>query len=444
MIKWSMFNLFIDDKESYIIRNTLNTTTVRLGKKFKEKIDQTLTHLDFEDIFNLKDPTGEVEKIIQILLNKGILINSNVNEKELYKDLFSEYRQKDTTLSIYIATTTNCQLACPYCFEGNEKKKEIITIEEADKIVGWTLKYIIDNNCDKLRVVLYGGEPLLNKKVILYILPKLKETDDMLKISFETGILTNGEFLDLKMGKFLSRYNLTKVQITLDGPKKCHDARRFRKITQKGTFDAILKNILSLMENNIIPKIDLRINFDKQNVQHIPNLFDIFVSKGLKDKINLSFGIITSSVCGEAKEYYKENSLGQEHNGNNYLWLCREAQKRGFTIPKEFLAGPWCVARKIHSVVILPKGGMIKCISLVGMDNLLFGNINDRDNLIDANFINFQYIEDCLNDNCPFVPICGGGCRFESYVHNGNFSKPYCQKILIKTINEGLVKLNYK
>lgn len=439
-----MFNLLIEDGDSYMIRNTLNTATIRISKKTKEKIDQLLVDIDREDIFNLKDPTNELQKIIQILLNKGLLLDFNIDEKEFYKRLFFEYRQKDTALSIYITTTTNCQLACPYCFEGYEKKKEIITIKEADKIIEWTLKYVIDNNCDKLRVVLYGGEPLLNKKVIFYILPKLKEIANARKIVFETGILTNGEFLDLKMGEFLSRYNLTKVQITLDGPKKCHDARRYRKSTKEGTFDPILKNILSLIENNIISKIDLRINFDRQNVQYIPKLFDILISKKLRDRINLSFGIITSSICEEAKEYYEENSLGQEQNAKNYLWLCEEAQKRGFIIPKEFLAGPWCVARKIHSVVILPKGGMAKCISLVATDDLLFGKIDSQNNLNDVHFTNFEYLDDCLNNNCPFVPICGGGCRFESYAHNGNFSKPYCQKILIKTINEGLVKLNYK
>jgi len=56
------------------------------------------------------------------------------------------------------------------------------------------------------------------------------------------------------------------------------------------------------------------------------------------------------------------------------------------------------------------------------------GNINDCDSLEDKKFTNFEYINACPSDNCPLIPICGGGCRFEAYLSTGSFSKPHCQK----------------
>jgi len=443
MIVWSMFNLFLDDADYFIVRNTLTTATIKINKKAKKKIDSLLPFVDCEYLYNLKDPTNQ-EKIIGILLNKEILVDSAIDEKKRYKELFLRYRHEDKVFAIYITTTTNCQLDCSYCFEGSKKKKEYITIDEADRIVRWTADYLSQNICEKLRIVFYGGEPLLNKKVIRYILPKLKNIADDKKLFFETGILTNGEFFGFEIGEFLSKYNLNKVQITLDGPEKCHDARRYWKKSKKGSFQRIISNIICLLENNFIEKIDLRINFDKQNIEFIPELFDFFVSNKIEKRINLSFGIITPTISNNEKSYFEKNTLGQIINAEKYLWLCSEAKKRGFSIPKEFLSGPWCTARKIHSVVVLPKGDMLKCISLVGRKEFVFGNIGDCNNLEDKRFTNFEYIDDCLEENCPLIPICGGGCRFEAYLSKGSFSKPHCQRRMMEDINKGLIILNYK
>ncbi len=438
-----MFNLFVDDDNYLIIRNTFTTTTLRITKKIKGEIDSLLPFINYEHLYNLKDPTNQ-EKIIKTLLDKKILIDSIENEKKEYKDLFLKYRQEDKVLALYITTTLDCQLDCPYCFEGGNKRKEYMTKEQADKIEIWTNYYLNKNFCNKIRVIFYGGEPLLNKKIIRYILPKLKNIADEKKLSFETGILTNGELFDLEIGNFLKNYNLTKIQITLDGPENFHDTRRYRKKTKKGTFRKITNNIFCLLENNIIEKIDIRINFDKQNINFVPELFDFFVYNKIQKRVNLSFGIITPTIPKDNKNYFEENTLGQIINAEKYLWLCCEAKKRGFSVPKEFLSGPWCTARKIHSAVILPNGNMVKCISLVGRDTFIFGNINNCNNLEDNQFTNFEYIDDCLEQNCPLVPICGGGCRFEAYLSRGNFFKPHCQRKMIENINKGLVLLNYK
>ncbi len=108
------------------------------------------------------------------------------------------------------------------------------------------------------------------------------------------------------------------------------------------------------------------------------------------------------------------------------------------------MAEPRCTARKINSTVMLPKGNMLKCISLVGRDEFFFGNINNCNDLEDEKFTNFEYIDACLNNDCPLVPICGGGCRFEAYLSTGSFSKPHCQKRMLLDINKGLLILNYK
>lgn len=105
---------------------------------------------------------------------------------------------------------------------------------------------------------------------------------------------------------------------------------------QKGTFQKIINNIFCLIENDIIEKIDIRINFDKQNISFIPELFDLFVDNKIEKRISLSFGIITPTIYINTKNYFEENTLGQTINAEKYLWLCSEAKKEDFLSQKNF------------------------------------------------------------------------------------------------------------
>ena len=165
--------------------------------------------------------------------------------------------------------------------------------------------------------------------------------------------------------------------------------------------------------------------------------------------VELSFGIITSTISKEGKQkvsdsWFNDFGLSQRENAAKYLWLCREAKKRGFNISREYLAGPWCTARAINSAVIEPDGSLLKCISTVGRKEFIFGNIFSAKNTYDFRFNNFSYLEKCLSKECPFVPICGGGCRFNAYVDSDSLIEPHCQRELIETINKGLVELSFK
>jgi len=246
---------------------------------------------------------------------------------------------------------------------------------------------------------------------------------------------------------FLNRYNLDRVQITLDGPKEIHDKRRVRK-DGKGTFDKIIQNILMGFHRNLLKKLHLRINFDRQNVELIPVLLDLLAAHDFQQKIELSFGIVTPTICEETGQrvsdtYFTEFGLSLNETATKYLWLWQEAKKRGFAIPQEYLVGPWCTARKIHSAVIEPDGTLLKCISTVGRKEFAFGDILSTSETYDPNFSNFSYLEECLASGCPFVPICGGACRFEAYISSGSLSKPHCQRELMEKINKGLVQLNF-
>jgi hypothetical protein len=96
-MKWSMFNFYVSDDDYLIIRNTLTTATMRISKKCKEEIDNLLSH---SDIFKFKDPTN-IERIVKKLWDRGI-VDSIIDEKKQYKELFLQHREDDKTFAVYI------------------------------------------------------------------------------------------------------------------------------------------------------------------------------------------------------------------------------------------------------------------------------------------------------------------------------------------------------
>ncbi len=110
-LKWSQFIFWVDslnDKNKVIIRNTLTGSIVKVEKRIKQSID------DF-----LKNEKGISQKkfrnYISQLVKLGILVPIGLDESEVYYKFFQRIRKNSSIFVVYIATTTNCQLNCPYC-----------------------------------------------------------------------------------------------------------------------------------------------------------------------------------------------------------------------------------------------------------------------------------------------------------------------------------------
>lgn len=442
-LKWSQFVFQTDslkEKEKIILRNSFTSGTVKIERKVKQEIDELMQESVFED--------SEINGYIEKLERMKMIVPLKMDERKNYLDIFHSTRNDSSIFVVYLVTTTNCQLKCSYCYEEGIDCSKKLELQMCDNIISWCKSYIEAHpHLEKLRIILYGGEPLLNKKAIRYILPQLYEIAKRKGMEFETQIVTNGVLLDLSTAFFLKEYKVGRIQITLDGPKNVHDKRRMRK-NGKGTFELIFENILRILEVQIIDRVSLRINFDRDNVNYIPELLNLLSEKNLQPRLELSFGIITSTVnkveqAEKMNTHIKKHTLNEEENVEKYLWLCKEAKERGFAIGDEFMTGPWCTARDIHSVVIESDGSMNKCFSGVGRKEFIFGNIVSSKECYDYRLSNFSYLEECFAKKCPYVPICGGGCRFEAFVHLKDIQQHYCQFKLMEGINKGLIQLNY-
>lgn len=119
-----------------------------------------------------------------------------------------------------------------------------MTEELAKRSIDFFLEHSTDT--DHLVVSFYGGEPLLNMKLLEFCVNYISKNVDGKKIIYT--ITTNGTLLNQQIMEFLSS-NRFHTMISLDGAKEEHDLNRKFK-SGEGSFDIIMKNINIFKKNH--------------------------------------------------------------------------------------------------------------------------------------------------------------------------------------------------
>lgn len=386
------------------------------------------------------EPPGWVDDLAG---DNGILVSCSDDEYEEWRvKLLAKRNDKAHIFTLHFEPTIQCQLECSYCFENGADRGTGMTAEILARSAGWLDEYFEANpEVDSLKVVLFGGEPLLRKDIASQGLELYAEIAKRRHLNFWTEITTNGELLDEETAKNLSRFNWNRVQITLDGPEDVHDTRRHGK-HQRPTFRNIMRNIEMLLCTGYVPAVDIRITLDQDNADSVPVLVTELARFGKQGRINLSLGLTTSTFFVQIK------SFAEHQLADTALKVWRHAKDSGFRVPEEFIVGPLCVATAKHSATLQPDGMLQKCFCNSGRNDHGFASVQNVPTgyAQDVRFEGFtKRTDQCVDEKCPHLPICGGGCTHNSLVQLGEigFSKRYCQKTLLTVLNEGLIRLNH-
>lgn len=166
-----------------------------------------------------------------------------------------------------IFTTLNCNAKCPYCYEAKYSKmpmSENIAIKAAE--------FIAKNRGDKtVRIGWFGGEPLVNSKVIDIITEYLSDRG----IPYYSTMISNG-YLFNKYNKeiIINKWKLNTVQITLDGMADTYNSV---KGLGSDAFETVLKNIEFL--NDLGVKVNIRMNLSNTNGEELLQLTEYLAER---------------------------------------------------------------------------------------------------------------------------------------------------------------------
>ncbi len=353
------------------------------------------------------DLLGDSEKELLGQLQFGrFVFDSDVPEMDWLKFRSRKARFDTSTLALVIAPTMACNMACGYCFEGNKSGRM------SPRVIESVLEFVEKRapGLKELEISWYGGEPLLALDIMEDITESVLELAKEYSFKyFCAGVVTNGYLLTPETVDRLIKLQARNLQITIDGPRRIHNAKRPLK-NGKESFDTIIANLAYAGEK--IPTV-VRVNLDKSFTPDvIAELLRELEAAGLRNKVGFYFGQLepATSVCaGIADTCYESRAFSQSEV--EYYRLLLDS---GFMVQK--LPSPmltFCFAQHANTFLLDPDGDIYRCLNYAGDKTKSMGNIRQEIDYQHPEFqrlFSFDPFEEERCRSCEILPICMGGC----------------------------------
>lgn len=390
-------------------------------------VSNTLTgsvlELEAEELEALKkaDFSGFDKAAMEIFLENGIIVEASCDEIELLRNAYFACKydtdHKEKHMTVTIAPSLFCNFDCPYCYERRT------TARMSMNVIQQTLEFIKSeiktHHIAALAICWYGGEPLLQLKNIEFLSRNLMEYCESAGVFYSASMITNGYAVTEETAELLVQLKISNVQITIDGDQKTHDQRRVLA-NGKGTYDVIVQNIFLLAKMNIY--VAVRVNLDKSNTSKYRDVTAVFQNE---ENILCYPALVTvegTQSDSQQSLCYRHSEFGAFYDEiyENADTGCRK------NLCSNFEPGVCnCAAEHIHSYVIDPHGNLFKCLNDICAPERAVGHVSEK---IRENEILKSYMErdpfgeeECRE--CPYLPMCYGGCVFEYKKHGTHACK---------------------
>lgn len=306
--------------------------------------------------------------------------------------------------------TTNCNLNCKYCYEGEKKLNKVMSTAIVDKAISFILDQFKSVNEKELVVPIHGGEPFLEFEIIKYIVNEFKNKAKNQGFSVSFVTTTNATILNDEILEFIVN-EMPDITISIDGTKETHDKMRPFK-SGNGSHSKVLNNSLKLLK--YAPNMRVRMTFDSESVE---NLY-----KDVKYLIELGFKCIVPAPNLFDKNWNNKHIkiLEKQIRFIKEYLEDKEDVVVSLTDKEIYSIKGICNGGK-NSVHIYPDGNLYPCILVAGNENFHIGDIFNGINIKKRDYL-LSY-SNKLNSDCD-------GCKLYSYC-NG----PRC-KIINKLITD--------
>ena len=347
----------------------------------------------------------ETELLGQLQYGRFV-VDGEPPELDLLKFGYRKARYDQSSLGLIIAPTMACNMACPYCFEGNKQGRMSPRVIES--VIGFVERQAEQLN--DLSTTWYGGEPLLAMDIIEDLSASFSDLAEQYKFKYDcSGAISNGYLLDRTTADRLAALKMGMVQITIDGPARIHDQKRPLK-NGRGSFHKIIENIQ--YASGVIPVV-IRINLDKSfTPEIIEELLAELEQAELRNRVAIYFGQLepATTVCANISDScYEACSFSQTE-----LVYYRLLLEHGFSIQR--LPQPvmtFCFAQLMNSFLIDSNGDLYRCFNHAGDKSKVMGNVRQEIDYRQPAFnslFSFDPFENESCRECGILPICMGGC----------------------------------
>lgn len=307
-----------------------------------------------------------------------------------------------------LCITGNCNFACKYCYASELNHDLYMTRDIVDKAIS-----LAAGHQERFILQITGGEPLLNKPLLKYIVNKVKRENLPAVIQLQT----NCSLMDNDTAKFLYE-NKVAIGISLDGRPQINDQLRLLK-NGKGATNDILHGLEILKNNNISAGLTCVVT--DVNVKYLDGLvefayylgnirligFDLLRAQGRGCLLNPPD---EHELLSSLEKVKLKHTLLHKLTGINIKIAQRERAQiqLGNNDKSNF---NHCYAVKGEAAFVAADGKIYACSSFIGNDEFYLGDVYSG---IDEEKVTMlrDRIKKSMHfcTECKDFDVCGGGC----------------------------------
>ena len=434
-MKKSKFAFFVKKANgNYIVYSSLSGTVILVRE---DKYIKLLENALGSDTFVYSD-----DDFYNLMLEKKIFVEENIDEDLLVRGIYEEQIIRNKTLELMLIVTRQCNFRCIYCGQPHlDEKMDDVTYASVLKFVK---NQILTHGYTSVRVTFFGGEPLLEANKICLFLEELElllatlSTEEQ-KITYSSGMSTNGYLLSPETFEKLIEHNCDFYQISIDGMADVHNTMR-PLVSGKPNWEKIIQNISYMLSTDKQFTILLRTNFNADVAESLIDFYK-FVGEKLNDsRIQIYYETIKDhgnettpeTLCG-TEELVFDIDIAQLIRENNLI--CSNSTQR--LLPGSRV----CYASKPNYYIIDEKSQILKCSFALDSPNNIVGVLDAEGNSsMNQNHYNNWVYRDYLSSetckSCKALPLCFGKRCPKTLIQLGEVQ---CNVDMIQAEIEGLL-----
>lgn len=322
-------------------------------------------------------PGGVARLHAKHLTTEGKLKSSTENHlRDL--GLFKVKQPENYTLTVL--ASTDCNLGCNYCFQntgmdttGGNRPPRIaharLTAETITHLLEFARHQMSAGGVEKLHILLFGGEPLLNPRGCLELLARAADYGLV-----SASMVSNLTLLTPRLAKNLSDLGLRSVQVSFDGDRDRHDLIRVRR-AGGGTFDSIVENMIAASQEAPL-QWAIRVNVSHHNYTGVDSLIDRLAERLDTSSCSIVFARVDDVGIGYANEIRHSDAA---HAERFFQWR-RKAVEKGFKVHRPSASTPCYTCSFVngqYGAVVNADGTLASCWETAGKPGWDVGTVAD-------------------------------------------------------------------
>ena len=312
--------------------------------------------------------------------------------------------------------TTDCNLRCNYCYEGQNKMKKYMSVKTAVQAIQYFMDIYKQTNDSELQIRFHGGEPLLNTKAITAVQEYVNMAINRDNVIY--SITTNGCVYS-KQSMYILKNCMDEINISIDGPEEINDQYR-KDSLGRGTYTRIIKTAKCLKKFVDIKSLNIRITYNSNTVGRLAESIIHFIELGFtevlptEDVFDSGWSeekfVILQEQLKIVQKYIESTDARVHVGGLDLSYFKKRGQCDG----------------GINNFHIYPDGNIYPCTYVVNEDMFCLGNVfqgikQDKVNKLKAIYSNKN--KDCIG--CTYYEYCPSTrCKLVNWKLTGSYFEP--------------------